>query len=628
MNTFFIRAARSAVLATFALLFLTVQANAQTHTVFGEGSLIFPDNSFFDQQFTYTGDGNLVGNNLDLEVAQLVESVLQDTTIITAYSFDIDTGIGTITVLDCFGEEVICADVIIWIGIPQPFTWDAFDGSNPLDVFWIVSQQVESPGGGSTGEAFSEIHAIADELLDSDGDGVPDVIDVCDGGDDTVDEDEDGIPDDCDDFVGCTIPGTHTISGNGTLIGQTSPLVDSVYTYSGSADLAGDILTAIIDQLVEGDFLSDATITSEVELDVTTGLGFSTLLSCVGEPLVCDDADIGGVQPYDASASIDAADPDNISWEQNFVVDTDLGLADSLSTLLATLNDLPSEEMNDTDCDGVADADDICPLGDDNIDTDQDNVPDACDACPLDPDNNVDGDEFCGDVDVCPLDPLNDEDNDGVCGDVDQCDLGDDNVDTDGDGVADDCDTCPLDPDNDVDGDGYCGEVDNCPIVDNSDQTDTDGDLVGDACDVDADNDGICDGVQAVGGVCVEGPDNCPLIQNPDQVDTDDDGEGDACDAITVVDTDGDGVPDEEDECPLTIPGDLTGADGCSIADLCDCDAPWKNHGAYVMCVAHASEDLLDAEVISEEEKDALVSAAGQSSCGVKPKTGNNGKNR
>ncbi|AFS80737.1 hypothetical protein NKOR_04235 [Candidatus Nitrosopumilus koreensis AR1] len=39
---------------------------------------------------------------------------------------------------------------------------------------------------------------ISDNAVDSDGDGVPDVDDVCEGFDDTVDTDSDGIPDGCD----------------------------------------------------------------------------------------------------------------------------------------------------------------------------------------------------------------------------------------------------------------------------------------------------------------------------------------------------------------------------------------------------------------------------------------------
>jgi hypothetical protein len=89
-----------------------------------------------------------------------------------------------------------------------------------------------------------------------------------------------------------------------------------------------------------------------------------------------------------------------------------------------------------------------------------------------------------------------------------------------------------------------------------------------------------------------------------------------------VMDGDGDGVPDGEDACPGTAPDDVVDADGCSIAQLCPCAAPrgsaeaWRNHGAYVSCVAHAAERFLAAGLLTEAEKDAVVSAAGRSDCG------------
>ncbi len=46
-----------------------------------------------------------------------------------------------------------------------------------------------------------DICALGDDGVDSDSDTVPDACDVCPGGDDTVDTDMDDIPDDCDDFV-------------------------------------------------------------------------------------------------------------------------------------------------------------------------------------------------------------------------------------------------------------------------------------------------------------------------------------------------------------------------------------------------------------------------------------------
>ena len=100
-----------------------------------------------------------------------------------------------------------------------------------------------------------------------------------------------------------------------------------------------------------------------------------------------------------------------------------------------------------------------------NIDSDSDGIPDGCDNCPGDSNaDQLDSDnDGMGDVcDLCPQESVNDEDGDGLCASQD---------------------TCPLDPDNDIDGDGFCATADNCAIISNTDQSDTDGDGIGDACE-------------------------------------------------------------------------------------------------------------------------------------------------
>ncbi len=103
-------------------------------------------------------------------------------------------------------------------------------------------------------------------------------------------------------------------------------------------------------------------------------------------------------------------------------------------------------------------------------------------------------------------------------------------------------DLCPADANKLVPGACGCGRPDP-PDYDPGDVgVDSDGDGVNDACD------------------------NCPLIVNPSQEDLDGDWEGDACEG----DTDGDGVPNETDNCPVARNPDQTDSDHDGVGDACD----------------------------------------------------------
>ncbi|MDD9891335.1 MAG: thrombospondin type 3 repeat-containing protein [Gammaproteobacteria bacterium] len=127
---------------------------------------------------------------------------------------------------------------------------------------------------------------------------------------------------------------------------------------------------------------------------------------------------------------------------------------------------------------------------------------------------------------------------------------------------------------------------------------------------LDDDGDGVSNAIDA-----------CPATPNGE------DANADGC-SLSQLDTDSDGVNDAIDACPATPAGAVVNAEGCTGLDVvetaCDADGDWKNHGQFVSCVSNAVDAAVDGGLLTEEEGEAIVSAAAQSDVGKK----NNGKGK
>ena len=92
------------------------------------------------------------------------------------------------------------------------------------------------------------------------------------------------------------------------------------------------------------------------------------------------------------------------------------------------------------------------------------------------------------------------------------------------------------------------------------------------------------------------------------------------------ADSDGDGVPDNVDKCPSSDLGTTVVIDncetavqnhlledGCTMSDLiAECATGAKNHGKFVSCVSHLTNDWKKQKLISGKEKGAIQSCAAQ----------------
>ena len=383
-------------------------------------------------------------------------------------------------------------------------------------------------------------NAINKDLVDTDGDGVPDAADNCPelAGEAKMlgcpDADLDGVADPidaCPDVAGSSaLNGCPDADGDGIIDSEDKcpELAGSTVTM-GCPDTDGD---GILDK--------DDNCPEKAGEEATGG---------------CPDSDGDGVHDGEDECP-NAAGPAASNGCPKRDQDGD-GILDAVDECPDVAGPVTSGGCPDRDGDGVPDKDDNCPdeigVGTENgcpqQDTDGDGVLDGVDKCPdeageiiLDgcPDN--DGDGIPNNEDECPSEaglvenngcPVKDTDGDGVLDSSDECPDQAGKVlfqgcpDSDDDGIPDREDECPQTPGlkafngcptTDADNDGVKDEEDECPTVAGTKATN--------GCP-DADGDGIAD---------LKDP--CPDKAGP---------------YGGCPDTDGDGLHDGLDKCPNTV---------------------------------------------------------------------------
>jgi hypothetical protein len=307
-------------------------------------------------------------------------------------------------------------------------------------------------------------------LDDSDGDGFTDDIDICAAGDDLVDDDGDRVPDACDVCPGDAL---NDQDGDGLCTAEDLCPLDYADDHLSDDD-DGDGVCNSDDVCPDGDDALDS-----------------------DDDGLADDCD---VCPFDA---YNDADDDGVCGDLDICVGDDEADSDGDALPDACDTLCPFDPTNDADFDGVCGESDPCPL-DAWDDSDGDGSCDSDDACPGEDDFvDRDGDGLVDCLDACPDDVENDGDGDGVCESADNCpgDPNSDQVNTDGDAFGDACEP-------DSDGDGLVDDEDNCAYTANADQADTDADGAGDVCDGDDDGDGVSDGADS----CPSTPTGTPAI--------------------------------------------------------------------------------------------------------------------
>ena len=129
-----------------------------THRISGSGSLVGRDTEVVDSNDTYRGDARIDGEQLTFAIDQEIDGQLGVGNTFTTGSFDLRTGTGTQTVVDCLGPALLCSDIVP--GTTSIDEEDPLDASDPDSITWRVDLPLVLTGSFGTADSASAFEAV------------------------------------------------------------------------------------------------------------------------------------------------------------------------------------------------------------------------------------------------------------------------------------------------------------------------------------------------------------------------------------------------------------------------------------------------------------------------------------
>ncbi|MCB0963523.1 MAG: hypothetical protein KDA98_09520, partial [Acidimicrobiales bacterium] len=129
----------------------------RTHEIAGSGSLTGRTTDVVDSDYSYAGDAVVDGDQLTFAVDQQILNALGEAHIYTTGEFDLTSGEGTQTVVDCTGPDLMCSD--IERGSTALYAVGDLDAADPDAITWTVDVAVELGGTFGTADSTSSFSA-------------------------------------------------------------------------------------------------------------------------------------------------------------------------------------------------------------------------------------------------------------------------------------------------------------------------------------------------------------------------------------------------------------------------------------------------------------------------------------